>query len=138
MAEVEQSGNHTEHPLVIRELAPPDPRHAPPFLETGEVVFDGNPLHRKRMVVRPLQNRNLSVALLFDRLLNRHLRVRGVRPRVAQTIRRLTSLCEGGFINGGEFGKQGIELKRRQAREGTKVAGLAAEFGKSDCNESLL
>ena len=55
----------------------------------------------------------------------------------ALPIGRLTSLCEGGFINGGEFGKQGIELKRRQAREGTKVAGLAAEFGKSDHNERL-
>ena len=56
---------------------------------------------------------------------------------VAQTVRRSTSLSEGGFVNGVEFDKQGIELKRRQAREGTKVAGLAAEFGKSDHNESL-
>ena len=47
VAEVEQSGNHAEDPLVISELAPPDPCHAPPFLETGEVVFDGDPLHRK-------------------------------------------------------------------------------------------
>ena len=56
---------------------------------------------------------------------------------VAQTVRRSTSLREGGFVNGVEFDKQGIELKRRQAREGTKVAGLAAEFGKSDHNKSL-
>ena len=41
VAEVEQSGNHTEHPLVINELAPPDSCHAPPFLEaTGQSAED--------------------------------------------------------------------------------------------------
>ncbi|MBC7526737.1 MAG: hypothetical protein H7308_04230 [Chthonomonadaceae bacterium] len=47
VAEVEQPGNHTEAPLVINELAPPGPCHAPPFLEASEVVFNGDSLHRK-------------------------------------------------------------------------------------------